>query len=54
MREELDILEGKVEEVKKEVSIRPKNRIEGGRSRNRIEQVGLSNDRGGNEDGRKM
>ena len=37
LREEVDRLKGKVEEVRKEVSVRPRNRIEGGRSGNGIE-----------------
>ena len=39
-----DRLKGKVEEVRKEVSVSPKIRIEGGRSGNRIEHVELNND----------
>ena len=39
MREDVDRLKEKVEEVRKEVSDRPKNRVERGRSENRIEQV---------------
>ena len=50
--EGVDILKGKVEEVKKEVIVRPKTRVEGSRSRNRIEQVGLNNDRVRSEEGR--
>ena len=45
-------IKGKVEEVKKEVIVRPKTRVEGSRSRNRIEQVGLNNDRVRSEEGR--
>ena len=50
MIEEVDRLKGKVE-VRKQVSVRPKNRIEGGRSRNGIEQVGLNNFRVRSEEG---
>ena len=39
LREEVDRLKGKVEEVRKEVSVRPKNRDEEGRSKNGIEQL---------------
>ena len=49
LREEVGRLKGKVE-VRKEVSIRPKNRAEGGRSKNGIEQVRLSNVRGRSEE----
>ena len=41
--EKIDRLKEKIEEVKKEVSVRTKNRAEGGRSENGIEQVGLNN-----------
>ena len=41
----------KVEEVKKEVSGRPENRAEGGRSGNGIEQVRVNNFRARNEEG---
>ena len=41
LREEVDWLKGKVE-VQKEVSVKSKNR-DGGRSKNGIEQVRLSN-----------
>ena len=44
LRKEVDRLKGKVEEVRKEVSVSPKIRIEGGRSGNRIEHVELNND----------
>ena len=54
LKEEVDRLKGKVEEVRKEVSIRQKNRTEEGRSRNRIVQVRLNNDRVRSEDGRRM
>ena len=33
---------GKVEEIRNEVSVRPKNRAEGGKSKNKIKQVGLN------------
>ena len=42
LREEIDRLKGKVE-VRKEVNVRPKIRIEGGSSKNTIEQIGLNN-----------
>ena len=45
MREEVDRLNGKVEKVRKQVS------VEGGRSGNGIEQVGLNNDRVRSEEG---
>ena len=54
LRKEVDRLKGKVEEVRKEVDVRPKIRIELCSSRNRIEQVGLINDRVRSEDGREM
>ena len=38
-----EVVEGKVEELRKEVSVRPKNINEGGRSGNGIEQVRLNN-----------
>ena len=53
MREEVDRFKGKVE-VRKEVSVRPKERIERGISENRIEQVRLTNDRIRREDGGRM
>ena len=43
MREEVDRLKGKMEEVVMEVSIRSKNRVEGGRNGNGIEQVRSNN-----------
>ena len=46
LREEVDRLKGKVEEVRNEVSVGPKNRAERGRSKNGIEQIILSNVRG--------
>ena len=49
LREEVDRLKGKVEEVRNEVSVRPKNRAEGGRSKNGIEQVILNNVRSRSE-----
>ena len=39
----IDRLKRKVEVVRKEVGIRPKNRVEGGRSGNGTEQVRLNN-----------
>ena len=42
MREEVDRLKGKIEEVRKEASVRPKNRTKGG-SGNSMEQVSLNN-----------
>ena len=39
LREEVDRLKGEVEELRKEISVRPKIRTEGGKSRNGIEQV---------------
>ena len=51
MREEVDKLKGKVKEVRNEVSVTPKNKVEGGRSKNGIEQVRLSNVRGRSEEG---
>ena len=51
MREEVDGLKGKVEEVRKEVSVNPKNRAEGSRSGNGIEQVKLYNVRAKSEEG---
>ena len=41
MREEIDKLKGKVEEVVKEFSVRPKNMVEEGRSGNGIEWIRL-------------
>ena len=38
-------------ELRNEVSVRPKNRAEGGRSKNGIEQVTLNNVRGRSEEG---
>ena len=43
LREEVCRLNGKLEGVRKEVSVRPKNRAERGRSGNEIEQVRLNN-----------
>ena len=43
MREEVNRLKGKMEEVRKEISVRPKNIVEGGRSRKGIEQIRLNN-----------
>ena len=43
LREEADRLKGKVEELRKENSVRPKNWAEGGRRGNGIEQVRLNN-----------
>ena len=51
MREEVNRLNGKVEELRKKVSVRPKNRIEEGRSENEIEQVRLNNVRSKSEEG---
>ena len=44
-------LKGKVEEVRKKVSVRPKNKAEGGRSENGIGQVRLNNVRTRSEEG---
>ena len=49
MKEEVNRLMGKVEEIRNEVSVRPKNRAEGGKSKNKIKQVRLSNVRGNSE-----
>ena len=43
MRNVIERLKGKVVEVRKVVSFRPKDRNEGGRRGNRIEQVRLNN-----------
>ena len=51
MREEVDRLKGKVVEVRKKASVMPKNRSEGGRSGNGIEQVRLNNARARSEEG---
>ena len=51
LKEEVDTLKGKIEEVRKEVRVRPKNRGEGGWSGNGIEQVGLNNVRARSEEG---
>ena len=53
MRKEVDRLNEKIG-VRKEVSVRSKIRIEGGSSTNRIEQVGLINDRVRSNNGREM
>ena len=45
LREEVDNLKGKVEEIRKEVSVRPKNRVEGGRRGNGTKQIILNNTR---------
>ena len=50
MKDEVDKLKGKVEVVRKGISVRP-SRTERGRSRNGIEQVRWSNVRGRSEDG---
>ena len=42
LREEVDRLKGKVEEARKDISVRPKNRADGVRNRSRIEQVRLN------------
>ena len=42
LRKEADRLTGKVEEARQEVSVRPKNRAEGGKNGNGIEQVRLN------------
>ena len=47
LREELDRLKGKVEEVRKEVNVRSKNRVEGGRSGNETEHVRLDKSKEG-------
>ena len=47
----IDRLNGKEEEVRKEVSVRPKNRAEGGISWNGIERVILNNVRARIEEG---
>ena len=51
MREEVDSLKEKLEEVRKEVSVRPKNRDEGGRSGNGREHVRLNTVRTKSEGG---
>ena len=43
MRDQVDRLKGKVEKVRKEVSVRPKNRVKGGRSGNWIKHDILNN-----------
>ena len=51
MREEVERLKGKIDEVRKEVNIKSKNRAEGGRSRNGVTQVRLNNVRAKSEKG---
>ena len=49
MREEVDRLKGKLEEVRKEVRVTPKNKAEGDRSENGTGQVRLNNTIAGSE-----
>ena len=51
LREEVDKIKVKVEEVRKQVSVKSKNRTEGGRSWNRLEQVIFNNVRARTEEG---
>ena len=51
MREDVDRLKGKVGEVRKQVSVRPKNRVEGGKNRNGVEQDILNNFKIKNKEG---
>ena len=51
LREFIDRLKGKAEEVRKEISVRPRNRAEGGRSGNGIDQIRLNNVRVRSEKG---
>ena len=49
MKEEVDRLKEKIEEVGNYVCVRPKNRVEGGRTRNGLEQDRLNNIRASEE-----
>ena len=51
MRDQVDRLKGKVEKVRKEVSVRSKNRVKGGRSGNGVKHDRLNNVKTKNKEG---
>ena len=51
MKEEVDRLKEKIEVVRKEVSVRPKNRVKWDRNGNGIEQIKLNNIRVRSDEG---